>query len=299
MKVFIAGNKLFTLVLALLSVGVMLLLAACGSTPGYANNSPLASSGTSTSKNSENSSPHFEIELKHSPIGTTDLSWNPKNDELLVKISLTGLAPNSSHAAHIHAGTCAVDGSVVYPLNSVVADAQGNAVSETKIEHVRQGIPAHGWYINVHNGLTMSDIDHRPISCGNIANSDTSKKAMQSVHVTMGTTSAPNEAASGKATLTSKDGKFVLTITLDGLQPNSKHIAHIHAGSCEAQGAVLVMLNSVVANADGKGTSSTTIEHLPSSNNGMYINVHTGATMSELSQPVYFNPIVCGNTSKS
>jgi len=236
------------------------------------------------------------ITLKHDPSGTTTLSWNPENEELTVNIKLTGLAPNSPHAAHIHAGNCNIDGSVVYPLNPIVADAKGEVVSETTIEHVKNGIPASGWYINVHNGVNMAtSIDKTPISCGNISNPNASTKSVQSVQVTMQGTIAPNEAANGKAEVIAENGKPALKITLTGLQPGSTHVSHIHAGSCAAQGPVVTMLNPVFADAKGNGTSITTLSQVPYSPNGLYVNVHAGATMAELGQSTLFNPIACGN----
>jgi len=218
-----------------------------------------------------------------------------------VKIRVTGLAPSSSHAAHIHAGTCAADGAIVYPLNPVVADAKGDASSETTIANVQNGIPASGWYINIHNGLQMTAIEHMPIACANISHANTSTKnnEVQNIHVTLGGSIAPNESASGTAALSLVNSKLALKITLTGLQPNSTHIAHIHFGSCDAQGPIAVMLNPVVADAQGNGTSITPINNLPSSAKGLYVNVHLGSAMSQLSQSVYFDPIACGNMQVS
>ncbi len=282
------NKKVSNLILPILSACFLLLLAACSD--------PSGGTGTTAPNPPNNVSAQAVVAtLKHSPIGTTELSWNPEDQKLTVKISLTGLAPNSSHAAHIHAGTCAADGAIVYPLNTIVANAEGAASSETTIEHVKNGIPASGWYINIHNGTTMAAIEHMPIACGNISNSNTSTKEKQEAHVVLGNSIAPNESASGQAELATENGKVTLKITLAGLVPNSKHIAHIHAGSCEEQGAVVVMLNPVVADAQGNGTSVTTIEKVPSTAKGLYVNVHMGGTMDQLKQSAFFNPIACGN----
>lgn len=285
MKCFKGDKSIKKLAAIICGALFLALLSACGSSSQAVTGDTIGS----------NSPKNVEIPLKHSPIGTTEFTW--ESGTLNVKISLTGLAPNSSHAAHIHAGTCAVDGAVIYPLKPVVADAKGDGTSETSIPNVSNGIPAHGWYINVHNGLLMSSIEHRPISCGNVTNSDSSSK--QSVRVVMMGTTAPNESARGQADLTFINGKPTLKITLSGLEPNSTHVAHIHGGSCEAQGPVLVMLKPVVANDKGIGTSVTTFDSMPIPKNGLYVNVHTGATMAELAQPTLFNPIACGNVMTS
>ncbi len=282
-------SKKRILPLFLLSAIVVLILAACGNSSGSAPQSSF-----NPDKNS--SLPHYaSIPLKHAPIGYTRLSWNADNDELTVKITLTGLAPNSPHNAHIHAGTCPSNGAVIYPLNPLQANAQGDATSETVIKNVRNGIPTSGWYINVHNGVKMgSPLDERAISCGNVYHSDSSKKS-RTIEITMNGTTAPNENADGHAILQVENGKPVLTITLNGLEPNSTHIAHIHSGSCAAQGPVVTKLNPVIANAQGIGTSKTTIDTAPSLQNGLYVNVHGAATMADLQQATLFNPIACGN----
>ncbi|GAC1360989.1 MAG: hypothetical protein NVS2B12_40920 [Ktedonobacteraceae bacterium] len=284
MKWLKPGKKVCSLVALLTSAIVVVLLAACGGT-----NAVSPTSNTQTQKN--------VILLKHSPAGTSELTWDPGSSRLNVKITLAGLAPNSSHAAHIHGGTCTKDGAVVYPLKPVVADARGDGSSDTTIENVRSGIPAQGWYINIHNGLLASPVQHRAISCGNINNSDPSKNKEQSVHVILADAVATNESVKGQAEFNTANGSSTLTITLNGLEPRSTHIAHIHEGSCEAQGPVVAMLKPVVADDQGNGTSVTTLDHMPTSNHGLYINVHTGAAATDLGQPTLFNPIACGNVA--
>ncbi len=296
MRLFKTSKKVSSLTLTLVSAFFVALLAACGTAPVTTTTTTSSSASSAAPTTTSPQLPQLTVTtLKHSPSGTADLSWDPESHKLTVKIALTGVAPSSSHAAHIHAGSCSAGGGIVYPLNQVVADAKGVATSETTISNVQNGIPATGWYINVHNGLTMAAIDDRPISCGNIANSNTSKDSMQSVHVTMGATTATNENASGQAQLALLNGRLAIKITLSGLEADSTHAAHIHAGSCEAQGPVVVMLNPVVADAQGNGTSITYIKSLPTSPDGLYVNVHTGASMSQLGQAVFFNPIACGN----
>ncbi len=122
--------------------------------------------------------------LKHMPNGTADLSWDPASHALTVKISLIGLTPSSMHPAHIHTGSCANQGNVIYPLTTVVADAHGVATSTTVVKNIMNGIPAAGWYVYVHNGPGLSTNDQfLPIVCGDVTNSNTSTSAAQSVHI--------------------------------------------------------------------------------------------------------------------
>ena len=94
------------------------------------------------------------------------------NETLTVTVTVSGLVPSSVHPAHIHAGSCEsqLPGTIVYPLNNLVADENGNATSTTVIQDV-QTIPEDAWYVNVHrstNLTTQTGFD--PIACGNVEN---------------------------------------------------------------------------------------------------------------------------------
>ena len=98
--------------------------------------------------------------------GTAHLSL--KGHTLTVQVTLNGLAPRSEHMAHIHSGTCAKQGSVVYPLTMLVADGSGKAVSNTTIQNVIT-IPASGWYVNIHDSNDLStQTGFDPIACGDV-----------------------------------------------------------------------------------------------------------------------------------
>jgi CHRD domain len=98
--------------------------------------------------------------------GTTQLTLS--GSTLTVKLTLSGLAPKSSHAAHIHSGSCESQGAVVHPLSNVVADASGNATVTTTINNV-SSIPSSGWYVNVHYSTDLStQTGFNPIACGNV-----------------------------------------------------------------------------------------------------------------------------------
>jgi len=102
--------------------------------------------------------------------GTAQLSI--ASGKLTVKITMSGLAPNSTHIPHIHKGSCEAQGDVLYSLAPVAADASGKGTSTTVVPNV-SSIPAKGWYVNVHLASTKSDLDTQtgfdPIACGNVA----------------------------------------------------------------------------------------------------------------------------------
>jgi Cu/Zn superoxide dismutase len=78
-----------------------------------------------------------QTNLKHSASGKADVVWDAKQNTLTVAITISGLAPNSKHPAHIHKGSCDTsDKGVIYPLNDVVADSGGASISKTTILQV-------------------------------------------------------------------------------------------------------------------------------------------------------------------
>jgi hypothetical protein len=238
-------------------------------------------------------------DLVHAPVGTADLTWNPDSHLLTVTVSATGLAPNSTHPEHVHGGTCASNpmGPILYTLNPLIADAHGDGVSVTNIKGVMNGIPASGWYVNVHNGPTLNtDLEARPIACANVYNNNTSTHAKQSVSLALAGTMAPDESVHGSAHIQIEDNKVIVTMNVSGLAPNTTHMAHIHAGTCQAQGAVVYPLQPVVADVNGNATSTTVINNAKNfSASQLYINIHEAATMNGLTTQTGFNPIACGN----
>ena len=105
--------------------------------------------------------------------GTANLSINAVGT-LSVSVKVHGLEPGSHHAVHIHAGSCASQGKMLYPLPNLVADANGDASSSATFSGVG-AIPASGWYMNVHFGQAITDQTGQiisqafnPIACGNV-----------------------------------------------------------------------------------------------------------------------------------
>jgi CHRD domain len=279
--------------LAVLSVVVVLLLSACGGSTSPPSSSPTATSTKAASSTTATAT------LKHAPTGTANITWTPTTHELTVKISLVGLAPNSTHPAHIHSGSCAKQGAIVYPLTNVVADSHGVGSSTTVIKDVKTLQPT-GWYLQVHNGPGMMISDQSvPIVCSDLTFSNTSPTSTLSMQVplTAAPASSPSESASGTAKLSLSGGTLTVDLMLTGLQPGTSHAAHIHTGSCESQGAVVYPLNNVVANSSGNYTGTTTIKNVSSiPGSGWYVNVHYS---TNLSTQTGFNPIACGNVTLS
>jgi hypothetical protein len=90
----------------------------------------------------------------------------------VVTVTVSGLAPNSSHINHIHKGNCPgapgpIATDVITALQPLVADASGKATATTMVQHDYAPDPA-GWYANVHAGPDLQGANAKSISCGNL-----------------------------------------------------------------------------------------------------------------------------------
>jgi hypothetical protein len=267
-------------------VFILLLLSACNST-----SAPVASTKPAAVKNV---ALNAGAVLQHSPAGSAQLAWDPTSHALTVNITLLGLAPNSKHPAHIHAGTCAKEGNMLYPLQDVVANDTGIGTSVSTISNVTGGIPATGWYLNVHNGPAMtSDQQAMPISCGDIANSNPKMTMAQNIHIPLAASASPGQAAHGSAQLKLANGTLTVMLSLEGLVPSTVHAADVHDGGCGNQGKVLYTLKPIVADKTGKASTTTVISGVTTvPDAGWYVNVHQ---TTDLTTQTGSDPILCGD----
>ncbi|HET8844764.1 MAG TPA: CHRD domain-containing protein [Ktedonobacteraceae bacterium] len=293
-----AGSFLKTKYFALLILTPVALfaLAGCGSSEPLSLIHPAATATATPTVRSGNTA---IATLKHMPTGTAVLTWNYTDQTLTVQMMLTGLAPGSTHPAHIHEGDCSENGKILYPLIDLIANDQGVAQAASKIS-VPKGIPASGWSINVHNGPGLTNAEQAlPIACGNVVNHDTSLRSNQTVQVALGVPAdtGKGQDASGTAHFTLTNHVLTVQMTLTGLAPKTEHAAHIHAGTCASQGKVLYPLPMITADASGKATLTTTIQNVSAiPDKGWYINVHHSA---DLSTQTGFDPIACGDITLS
>lgn len=281
------GKRCRTLLFAFPIIACLLLLAACSSERTEQSSTGKKVSASSTIINAS-------ALLKHSPSGLARLVWNPKSHMLTVAMSLSGLVPGSVHPVHIHAGACQATGKVVYSLHNVVADAAGMATVITTIPNVVNGIPSHGWYLNVHNGPTvMSAMQFLPITCGEIQNDHASLKTAQDVQVALTTSSSANQNANGMTELQLVGEKLTVAAAMSGLTPKSVHMMRIYSGTCDHQGKLLYTLQPIVVDPVGNGRSTTILSGVPTiPNNGWYVTVHLG---TDVSTQTGADMVACGN----
>jgi hypothetical protein len=109
------------------------------------------------------------------PQGGATLVYSGSRHTLTVTVHARGVAPGR-HAAHIHVGSCMSQGPVLYMLRDLVANRRGVIVHAVRVfTGVTTPIPAHGWYLNIHQGNSgdilsngQPTIFFRPLLCSDI-----------------------------------------------------------------------------------------------------------------------------------
>ena len=273
--------------LPLLLGATVLLLAGCDS----GNNSQSGTTGQPTSAVVNSAS----AIIRHSPSGTVELMWDHSSHLMTVHMALTGLTSLSAHPARIGAGSCKNAGETLYDLSAIKATAIGFADVVTKVKDVSSGIPETGWHIDVSNGPGLTSTDQSmTISCANIFNPTSSTQSSQNVQATLDEAFAPNQSVSGTADLNTANNQLTVVVALKGLVPHSKHLEHLHAGSCASQGPIKYDLNPIVADASGEASTTTVIPNISSvPRNGWYVNIHLGS--SDLKSQTSNDPFACGD----
>ena len=107
---------------------------------------------------------------------------------------------------------------------------------------------------------------------------------------------------SGSATIVynPRSATIAVTVNATGLTPGA-HAAHIHAGSCQQQGAVVHMLTDFTANSSGaivNETRTVTGVTAVKLSGGWYLNLHQGNHTNILSNgepTIGFRPLLCAN----
>lgn len=268
-----------------------LTLAACSS----------ASNSSSSTSSAAPAPP--PINLAAMPVGTATLNWDPGTQDIDVALDMHGFTPSSSHAMHIHPGTCADQRTPPsVPLPDLVADAGGSVRQTVHSAPVPGGIPENS-YLNVHlapaatlgapGGVGMTSIACADIPAGTAPHGPVTLQLRPSGTV-----------PSGTATMSYDKSAHTLqvTTTVQGLKPGTAHAVHLHQGSCTAQGAVVHPLPELNAGADGSAHATITLDNIdsPPPATGWYVNVHLGSSdqITHDGAPTeLFAPILCGNVN--
>jgi hypothetical protein len=106
----------------------------------------------------------------------------------------------------------------------------------------------------------------------------------------------------GSATIVYNPGTKTISVTVNatGLTPGA-HVAHIHVGSCQRQGAVVYALKDFTADSHGVISNETrTVTGITAvkMSGGWYLNLHQGNSKDILSNgmpTINFRPLLCAN----
>ena len=147
-------------------VALLVLSAACGPFgAGSSASSPLATTPSKTPSPAG-------IAFKLNGVGTTtakgSITVSAQSGSMTVELKITGLQPTSRHVSHVHIGSCAARGKILYALNPVIADGQGDADAKTTLRATYPPTSGH-WYVVVHVGPDMTtSANSTYLLCGNI-----------------------------------------------------------------------------------------------------------------------------------
>jgi hypothetical protein len=198
----------------------------------------------------------------------------------VVRLSVSGLAPNTTYPSHVHASPCATaEGGVHYKQNINVTEVTPSPANEmwlnfttsaTGHADVRLQVP------HVARADAMSIVIHDPVT-------PTTRLACVDLSLPGGfvvTEAAVTRGLNilGTATLArSTAGKTTVTATVTGLSPNQMYMAHVHDRRCHINaGGAHYKIDPAVAtateaneiwlhimtDATGAGSATTTVNHL-------------------------------------
>lgn len=152
-------------ILAVGLAALVVIAAACGATGTGSSPSPSSVITTPDSTPSP-----VVLNFKLNGVNSTakgTITVTKEAASLTIELKITGLQPDSLHVSHIHVGSCTARGAILYALNQVVADGQGDADIRTTVKASYP--PASGtWYVVVHAGPDMQGSNSRYLLCGNI-----------------------------------------------------------------------------------------------------------------------------------
>jgi hypothetical protein len=217
----------------------------------------------------------MRVDLSPMPAGTVTTGQGQ------VTVSAFGFTPGSSHVVEL----ASRDG--VTQLGTLTANGVGQADATFSL-----GSMADGSRLVILDGAANTS----PIAkTARLDDGD-------SVHRLHAVEAGADEPLRGRATVTYDPGAQTITVTVTatGLTPGM-HAAHIHVGSCQAQGPVQYMLMDFVANGHGTiddQTRTVTGVTTPVPATGWYLNLHQGNSNNILSngQPtIFFRPLLCAN----
>ena len=205
-----------------------------------------------------------------------------------------GLTPGSSHTVELVNRA----GGVVANFGPLTANSVGQA------QATLDSRDRHTWGASrlvILNGTGGDPVSAEPIA--QTARYVTGPSTYQLIPVEVSAYGTDYGTPQGAATITYNPYAQTISVTVNasGLTPGA-HAAHIHVGSCAAQGPVQYMLMDFIADGHGRivhETRTVTGVTTPLPATGWYLNLHQGNSNNILTAAgnptINFRPLLCGD----
>jgi len=233
------------------------------------------------------------IQLRPMPHGTVRLDRDAFGGAVDATVSAFGLTPGSSHTVDL----VTRDGQLVEFLGTLTANGVGQATAtlDTRRRHIQAS-----WRVVILNGTAADAVSAEPIAQTQRYRSGRHAYGLTPVEVSADGVRYGTPQGWAKLTYDPSAQTISVTVNASGLTPGA-HAAHIHVGSCAAQGAVQFMLMDFSASASGQIADQTrTVTHVttPPPASGWYLNLHQGDSNNILANgnpTINFRPLLCGD----
>jgi CHRD domain len=233
------------------------------------------------------------VPLTPMPQGTVTVGrdWSGTVD---ATVDAFGLTPGSSHTVELVNRA----GGVVANFGPLTANSVGQA------QVTLDSGDRHTWGASrlvILNGTAGDPVSAEPIA--QTARYVTDPSTYRLVPVEVSAYGADYGTPQGAATITYNPDAQTISVTVNasGLTPGA-HAAHIHVGSCAAQGPVQYMLMDFIADGHGRivhETRTVTGVTTPLPATGWYLNLHQGNSNNILTAAgnptINFRPLLCGD----
>jgi len=233
------------------------------------------------------------VPLTPMPQGTVTLGrdWFGTVD---AKVDAFGLTPGSAHTVEL----VNRDGREVASFGTLTANGAGQAFAT---------LDSQDWHsLGTSRVVILNGTGGGPVSAEPIAQTSRHTDGVdtyQLIPVEVSAYGADYGTPQGAATITYNPDAQTISVTVNasGLTPGA-HAAHIHVGSCSAQGPVQYMLMDFIADGHGRiahETRTVTGVTTPLPATGWYLNLHQGNSNNILTAAgnptINFRPLLCGD----
>jgi hypothetical protein len=234
-----------------------------------------------------------QVRLAPMPQGTVTFGRD-RAGTIDLAVNAFGLTPGSSHTVELVNG----HGRVVATFRPLTADSAGKA--DKTLDSGDKGALG-PWRAVILNGTAGGRVSAEPIAeSPGYVTGGTRTYRLAAVEDTPNGMSYGTPQGSAVIAYHLSTATISVTVNASGLTPGA-HAAHIHAGSCVAQGPVQYMLTDFTADAAGRIVNQTRVVTnvaIPLTLSGWYFNLHEGNSGDILAggrPTISFRPLLCGD----